>query len=134
MSQRRHGWPKVYHAGLLPKRGGLWVYAPPQAIPAEANGRTVYELHPAVLPLTPDAFELWRKFHDDVVRELAAEGELADVCDLAAAVLNTQAQPFTVSDARRALGTTRRVAVPLLEQLDARRITRRGDDSTRTVV
>ena len=57
-----------------------------------------------------------------------------DVFDLAAAVLKTLAQPFTVSDARRALGTTRRVAVPLLEQLDARRITRRGDDSTRTVV
>ena len=57
-----------------------------------------------------------------------------DVFDRAAAVLKTLPQPFTVSDARRALGTTRRVAVPLLEQLDARRITRRGDDSTRTVV
>ena len=57
-----------------------------------------------------------------------------DVFDLAAAVLKTLAQPFTVSDARRALGTTLRVAVPLLEQLDARRITRQGDDSTRTVV
>jgi selenocysteine-specific elongation factor len=43
-------------------------------------------------------------------------------------------QPFTVSEARRALGTTRRVAVPLLEQLDARRATRRGDDGTRVVL
>ena len=57
-----------------------------------------------------------------------------DVFDRAAAVLKTLPQPFTVSEASRALGTTRRVAVPLLEQLDARRITRRADDSTRTVV
>jgi selenocysteine-specific elongation factor len=57
-----------------------------------------------------------------------------DALDRAADVLKTLPQPFTVSDARRALGTTRRVAVPLLEQLDARRITRRADDSTRTVV
>jgi selenocysteine-specific elongation factor len=57
-----------------------------------------------------------------------------DALDQAAAILATLPQPFTVSDAKRALGTTRRVAVPLLEQLDARRITRRADDGTRTVV
>ena len=57
-----------------------------------------------------------------------------DALDRAADVLKTLPQPFTVADAKRALGTTRRVAVPLLEQLDARRITRRADDSTRTVV
>jgi len=57
-----------------------------------------------------------------------------DVFDRAAEVLKTLPEPFTVSDARRALGTSRRVAVPLLEQLDARRITRRSDDGTRTVV
>jgi selenocysteine-specific elongation factor len=57
-----------------------------------------------------------------------------DALERAADVLKRLPQPFTVSDARRALGTTRRVAVPLLEQLDARRITRRADDSTRTVV
>ncbi len=33
-------------------------------------------------------------------------------------VLATLPQPFTVSDARRALNTTRRVAIPLLESLD----------------
>lgn len=57
-----------------------------------------------------------------------------DALDRAAGVLATLPQPFTVSEARRALGTSRRVAVPLLEQLDARRITRRGADSTRTVL
>jgi len=59
---------------------------------------------------------------------------IARVFDRAAEVLKTLPEPFTVSDARRALGTSRRVAVPLLEQLDARRITRRSDDGTRTVV
>jgi len=57
-----------------------------------------------------------------------------DALERAADVLRALPQPFTVSDARRALGTTRRVAVPLLEQLDARQITRRSDDNTRTVV
>ncbi|OPE45774.1 selenocysteine-specific translation elongation factor, partial [Mycobacterium intermedium] len=58
----------------------------------------------------------------------------ADAFDRAAKILATLPQPFTVSDARKALGTSRRVAVPLLEQLDARRVTRRRDDGTRTMV
>ncbi|NNM45416.1 selenocysteine-specific translation elongation factor [Knoellia koreensis] len=43
-------------------------------------------------------------------------------------------QPFTLSQARQALGTTRRVAVPLLEHLDRRGWTRRVDDQARVVV
>ncbi|MGP3924221.1 selenocysteine-specific translation elongation factor [Streptomyces sp. 8N616] len=42
-------------------------------------------------------------------------------------------QPFTLGEARQALGTTRRVAVPLLELLDRRGITERLPDSTRRV-
>lgn len=42
-------------------------------------------------------------------------------------------QPFTLSAARQALGTTRRVAIPLLEYLDGQRITRRGDGGQRTL-
>jgi selenocysteine-specific elongation factor len=42
-------------------------------------------------------------------------------------------QPFTVSQARRALDTTRRVAVPLLERLDAERVTARLPDDRRVV-
>jgi len=42
-------------------------------------------------------------------------------------------QPFTLSQARQALGTTRRVAVPLLEYLDAEGYTERLPDSTRRV-
>ncbi|MDQ1650384.1 MAG: selenocysteine-specific elongation factor, partial [Frankiaceae bacterium] len=43
-------------------------------------------------------------------------------------------QPFTTSQARVALDTTRRVAVPLLEHLDSKRRTRRIDATTRTVI
>ncbi|NUT70886.1 selenocysteine-specific translation elongation factor [Pseudarthrobacter sp. C4D7] len=43
-------------------------------------------------------------------------------------------QPFTTSQARQALGTTRRVAVPLLEHLDSRGWTSRLDAGHRTVV
>ncbi|WP_407716919.1 SelB domain-containing protein [Janibacter hoylei] len=42
-------------------------------------------------------------------------------------------QPFTLSAARQALSTTRRVAVPLLEHLDSRGWTRRVDGSLREV-
>jgi len=43
-------------------------------------------------------------------------------------------QPFTTSQARQVLGTTRRVAIPLLEHLDARGWTRRLDAGHREVV
>ncbi len=79
-------------------------------------------------------------------RELAAAvraGALLRVADgiyllpgadsAAAAALAGLPQPFTLSEARRALGTTRRVAVPLLELLDARGLTRRAPDDRRTL-
>lgn len=43
-------------------------------------------------------------------------------------------QPFTTSQARQAWGTTRRVAIPLLEFLDARGCTERVDDVRRRVL
>jgi selenocysteine-specific elongation factor len=42
----------------------------------------------------------------------------------------TAYQPFSVGDAARALGTSRRVAVPLLERLDAALVTRRLPDGS----
>jgi len=42
-------------------------------------------------------------------------------------------QPFTAADARTALGTSRRVVIPLLEHLDALGLTRRVDDRLRVV-
>jgi selenocysteine-specific elongation factor len=46
----------------------------------------------------------------------------------AAELLSRLPQPFTVSQARRALDTTRRVAVPLLEHLDRAGLTERLDE------
>ena len=79
-------------------------------------------------------------------RELAAAvraGRLLKVADgvfllpdgdaRAAEVLARLPQPFTLSRARQALGTTRRVAVPLLELLDRRGVTERLPDDTRRV-
>ncbi|MBV9451745.1 MAG: selenocysteine-specific translation elongation factor [Streptosporangiaceae bacterium] len=59
---------------------------------------------------------------------------LAPGADKAAAnVLSKLAQPFTTADARQALGTTRRVAIPLLEYLDRARITERLPDDRRRI-
>jgi selenocysteine-specific elongation factor len=54
-----------------------------------------------------------------------------DALDAALAILAGIPQPFTISDARRALDTTRRVAVPLLERLDRDGRTRRLPDDRR---
>ncbi|MFF3854514.1 selenocysteine-specific translation elongation factor [Micromonospora sp. NPDC002575] len=59
---------------------------------------------------------------------------LPGAVDAAVRVLAGLPQPFTLSAARQALDTTRRVAVPLLELLDRRGVTRRLPDDARTVV
>jgi selenocysteine-specific elongation factor len=51
----------------------------------------------------------------------------------AAAILAAIPQPFTAADARLALGTTRRTAIPLLEYLDRAGITERLPDDRRQV-
>jgi selenocysteine-specific elongation factor len=53
--------------------------------------------------------------------------------DIAADRLRALPQPFTLSAARVALGTTRRVAVPLLEHLDRLGVTERVDGDLRRV-
>jgi selenocysteine-specific elongation factor len=59
---------------------------------------------------------------------------LPDAEDEAVHRLRELPQPFTMSEARQALATTRRVAVPLLEYLDGQRRTRRVDAVRRMVV
>jgi selenocysteine-specific elongation factor len=49
----------------------------------------------------------------------------------AAGVLARLPQPFTTAEARQALGTTRRVAIPLLEYLDRTEVTQRLPDDRR---
>ncbi|MGV0794375.1 SelB domain-containing protein [Mycolicibacterium sp. XJ1819] len=56
-----------------------------------------------------------------------------DALERAVKILTTLPRPFTAAEAKRALNTTRRVAIPLLERLDAQRLTRRGEDGTRTL-
>jgi selenocysteine-specific elongation factor len=51
--------------------------------------------------------------------------------DEARSRLESLPQSFTVSQARQAWGTSRRVAVPLMEWLDARGVTARLPDNTR---
>ena len=56
-----------------------------------------------------------------------------DAPERAARILAGLPQPFTTSDARQALGTTRRTAIPLLEWLDRAGVTRRLADDRRTM-
>ncbi|PRY33045.1 selenocysteine-specific translation elongation factor [Pseudosporangium ferrugineum] len=56
-----------------------------------------------------------------------------DAVARAGEVLAGLPQPFTLSEARQALGTTRRVAVPLLELLDRTGVTRRLPDDRRSL-
>ena len=56
-----------------------------------------------------------------------------DAPERAARILDGLPQPFTTSAARQALGTSRRVAIPLLEWLDRAGVTRRLADDRRTM-
>ena len=56
-----------------------------------------------------------------------------DAPERAARILADLPQPFTAAEARRALGTSRRVAIPLLEWLDREGVTRRLADDRRTM-
>ena len=93
---------------------------------------------------SPDAERL-RKLGLDA-RSLAAAvraGELMRISEqvvlapgadqAAAALLAGLPQPFTAAQAREALGTTRRTAIPLLEYLDQAGVTERQPDDRRIV-
>ncbi|MFL6065545.1 MAG: selenocysteine-specific translation elongation factor [Friedmanniella sp.] len=97
--------------------------------------------HPFLAPEKPD-LDRWGLG----VAELAAAERTGRLVRLAAdvvllpsgpaqamRVLAGLRQPFTTSEARQALGTTRRVAIPLLEHLDHRGWTLRLDDGHRRV-
>jgi selenocysteine-specific elongation factor len=56
-----------------------------------------------------------------------------DAPERAARILAGLPQPFTAAEARRALETTRRVVIPLLEWLDRQGVTRRLADDRRTM-
>ena len=128
------------HAGRVTRPG-----AAPSFGPAEAGLQALesrLKQTPFDAPERPD-LERWGLG----LRELAAAeraGRVLRLADdvvllpvtpaLAMRVLATLPQPFTTSAARQALTTTRRVAIPLLEHLDARGWTRRLDVGHREVV
>jgi len=98
--------------------------ADPMAAP-DATELARLGLGPRELATAERAGRLLR-LRDDVVL-------LPDAPAKAMRVLAGMAQPFTLSQAKTALGTTRRVAVPLLEHLDGRGWTRRLDGVHREV-
>ncbi|HEY7325183.1 MAG TPA: selenocysteine-specific translation elongation factor [Streptosporangiaceae bacterium] len=57
----------------------------------------------------------------------------ADAAGQAARILSALPQPFTASEARLALRSSRRVVIPLLEWLDREGVTRRLPDDRRTI-
>lgn len=51
-------------------------------LPIEDEG--TMRLKPPVLPLGPQAFDVWRQLHDEVEHELRAQGEYRELCDFGA--------------------------------------------------
>lgn len=133
-------------AGLVVTQGRVQLEGVrPNLGPAEAGLRRIEERLAAAPFAAPEARELEAAGLGP--RQLAvAVGtdrllRLADgiyVQPIAAAkamrLLAALPQPFTTSQARQALDTTRRVAIPLLEHLDARGWTRRIDAGHREIV
>lgn len=133
------------HPGLTCRQGRLYVSGslrpalPPTVREAVDAVRRDLEKAPFRAPDAGRLAELG--LHHKALAAAVAAGALLRVTDgivllpgadeQAAAVLRSLPQPFTLSEARRALDTTRRVAVPLLEHLDARGFTERVDDQHR---
>jgi selenocysteine-specific elongation factor len=114
------------------------------AVVAEPPGITALVERLSADPLSAPETEEVTRLDRAALAEAARRGRLLHLTgavyvgpaapDHAIAVLEQLPAPFSVSDARQALGVSRRVAVPLLEHLDARRRTRRLADGTRFVV
>jgi selenocysteine-specific elongation factor len=118
---------------------------PRQPDPTAYSGRSAALLgwladHPLQAP-SRDQLDAWGL----TPRDLADAAGRGDILRLAGVVLagdalvraetavRTLGHQFTVGEAARAMGTSRRVAVPLLERLDTARVTRRLADGQRTL-
>ena len=136
----------VTRAGLEERDGYLLVPGHGGGLGAAETAVAALEDRLRATPFAaPEAYEL-----DDLglgSRELAAAQRLGRLLRLPGDVvllptapalamreLARLPQPFTTSQARQAWGTTRRVAIPLLEHLDAKGWTRREDGSNRSIV
>lgn len=91
----------------------------------EGDDLTALDLGPRALAAAERAGRILRLAGDVILLPTAPARAMRELSRLE--------QPFTTSQARQALGTSRRVAIPLLEHLDARGWTRRVDGSHREV-
>jgi selenocysteine-specific elongation factor len=81
-----------------------------------------------------DARSIAAAVHAGELMRISDQVVLAPGADVAAAaILAALEQPFTAAQARQALGTTRRTAIPLLEFLDSAGLTERLADDRRLV-
>jgi selenocysteine-specific elongation factor len=136
----------VRSAGLVAERGLVRRPAAPALPPAVERAVSAVERDLVAAPFAaPDAHRLAALGLGP--RELAAAvraGRLLRIADgvvllpdavaAAARALAGLPQPFTLGQARQALGTSRRVAVPLLEHLDRAGHTHRAPDDTRRLL
>jgi selenocysteine-specific elongation factor len=149
----RLGLPDVALAGPIAGRAGLTVAGgvvrkePDRALPAAVT-RAIDQVRGqlAVDPFAAPDTEQLRELGLGIAELAAAERAgfvtrvtdtvvlLPDAPDRAMVTLQALDQPFSVSAARQALGTSRRVAVPLLELLDRIGRTRRDPHGNRTCV
>jgi selenocysteine-specific elongation factor len=149
----RLGLPDVALSAPIAERAGLTVASgvvrkePDRALPAKV-ARAIDQIRTRLADdpfAAPDVEEL-RKLDLGVAELAAAERAglvtrvtetvvlLPDAPARAMTTLQALDQPFSVSAARQALGTSRRVAVPLLELLDRIGRTRRDPHGNRTCV
>ncbi|WP_345082977.1 selenocysteine-specific translation elongation factor [Brachybacterium paraconglomeratum] len=136
----------VAAAGLIQREGRVRDAVSGQGLGAAEAGVRALEERLARTPFgAPEAEDLSALGLG--ARELAAaaaQGRLLRLPDevillpsapaLAMRALAALPQPFTASEARQALATTRRIAIPLLEHLDGRGWTRRTDPGHREIV
>lgn len=119
-----------------PVEGGLG-RAEPAVVALEQRLRVDFLAAPEVPELAALGLGVKEMAAAERLGRLLRVGDIVLLPDGPARAMRTLAglpQPFTASEARAALGTTRRVAIPLLELLDARGWTRRIDGSRREVV
>ncbi|MFI6710867.1 SelB C-terminal domain-containing protein [Nonomuraea sp. NPDC050478] len=125
----------------LGRSRGRLTAAPPELAPGVERLRRDWAAAPFAAPDAARLAELGLDGRDLAAAEAA--GHLVRLVpgvvlppgapERALTVLSGLAQPFTAADARKALGTSRRVVIPLLEHLDRTGATRRAEDGSRRI-
>jgi len=136
------GPPLAVRAGCVqPAAGGTGPVLPVAVLAAVRALRADLDRHPFAAPeagrlreLGLDARALAAAARAGLLLRIADQVVLAPGADAAAArLLAGLPEPFTATQARQALGTTRRVVIPLLEYLDRAGRTRRLPDDRRVL-